>query len=134
MNREYKIIYSLSTKCIRKIESSMILGTLKLKSAFISIKVSNKIMRTHLARTVINSDGHATITVYKQSIKEVVKQGYILNGIKPKNFKHAIRIVIEHEISHIASNYLGGEGHDKVFKRIAFGIFKHKEVVGRKDE
>ena len=134
MKREYNIIYTLSSKCIHEIESSEILGTLKFKSAFVNIKVSNKIMYTHLARTVINSDGHATVTIYEQSIKEVVRQGYILNGIKPKNFEHALQIVIEHEISHIANNYLGGSGHDKGFKRIAFGIFKHKEVVGRKDE
>lgn len=100
----------------------------------IKFEFSKKFPATHLARASMSSYVSITIRLYSKSIKEVYKQKYLINGILPKSFLHAIEIVVEHEIAHIINNIGGGSGHDAGFKRIAFNLFNHTEVVGRKNE
>jgi hypothetical protein len=98
----------------------------------VKFEFSKDLPTTYLARVSMSSDGSIVIRLYKKSIKEVYRQKYLLNGIKPTSFLHAIQLVVEHEIAHIINDIDGGNGHDESFKSIALNLFKHTEVHGRK--
>lgn len=101
-------------------------------NSIIKFEFSKDMPATYLSRVSMSSDG-ITIRLYKKSIKEAYKQKYLINGVNPKSFIHAIELVIEHEVAHVINNINGGSGHDEGFKSIALKLFNHTEAVGRKN-
>lgn len=133
MTKETHVKNVLKYSLINAFTKGYIDGDIALKLADkVKFEFSKDLPTTYLARVSMSSDGSIVIRLYKKSIKEVYRQKYLLNGIKPTSFLHAIQLVVEHEIAHIINDIDGGEGHDDNFKSIALNLFKHTEVHGRK--
>lgn len=86
----------------------------------------------------LNNARQYTITIYLYSIRKWFHDGCIFNGVKPKNYEHAIELVVEHEVGHIINHYHQRKGHDNTFKQIVKHCYGHTdwriEDVGRINE
>ena len=100
------------------------------KLQHITVKVSDRKIKSLCGKVSMRNDGKHTITLYKHA-SEKFSRGYLVNGIVPKDSKHVMEIVLQHEIGHIITEMKGGRGHDKMFKDVTDKLFGHKDIYIR---
>lgn len=96
------------------------------KLQHITVKVSDRKIKSLCGRVSMSSNGTHIITLYSHASKKFSKDHFI-NGIMPTSEQHVMEIVLQHEVGHIITNMKGGTGHDKIFKEVTSTLFGHTD-------
>lgn len=84
--------------------------------------------------SVKTTGGEHEIVFYPEMIKQMYEEGYVFMGIKPDNFSHALKIVLEHEIAHVILAESGKYGHTKDFMGLVSTYGHTDHMVRRGNE